>query len=124
MSKQILKELSDLVNAQVITDETAEKIKSYYSGQVSHSTNRLFIVFGILGALLVGMGIVLIIAHNWDILPKVVKLATGLLPLLIGQIIAGVLIFKKSDNRTFRESHRCFSFCRGSYQHFDCKPGL
>jgi len=110
MSKQILKELSDLVNAQVITDETAEKIKSYYSGQVSHSTNRLFIVFGILGALLVGMGIVLIIAHNWDILPKVVKLATGLLPLLIGQTIAGVLIFKKSDNRTFREATGAFLF--------------
>ncbi|HET6540189.1 MAG TPA: DUF2157 domain-containing protein [Chryseolinea sp.] len=110
MSKQILKELSDLVNAQVITEETAERIKSHYTGQVSHSTNRLFIVFGILGALLVGMGLVLIIAHNWDVLPKVVKLAIGLLPLLIGQVTAGILVLKKSENRTYREGTGAFLF--------------
>ena len=108
MSKQILKELSDLVNARVITEETAERIKSYYSGQVSHSTNRLFLVFGILGALLVGMGLVLIIAHNWDVLPKVVKLAIGLLPLLVGQTTAGILLLKKSENRTLREGTGAF----------------
>jgi uncharacterized membrane protein len=110
MSKQILKELSDLVNANVITEETAERIKSYYAGQLSHSTNRLFVVFGILGALLVGMGLVLIIAHNWDVLPKVVKLAIGLLPLLIGQVIVGVLVLKRSENRTFREGTGVFLF--------------
>src|SRR6187431_2280469 len=87
MSKQILKDLPDLIKAEVITEETAEKIKSYYSHQYP-PTNRLFIVFGILGALLVSMGIVLIIAHNWDILPKVIKLAIGLLPLLAGQVMA------------------------------------
>ena len=108
MSKQILKELSELVNAQVITEDTAERIKSYYSGQVSHSTSRLFVVFGILGALLVGMGLVLIIAHNWDALPKVVKLAIGLLPLLLGQVTAGILILNKSENRTLREGTGAF----------------
>lgn len=108
MSKQVLKDLPDLVNAQVITEETAEKIRSYYSSQTSHSSNRLFIVFGILGALLVGMGIVLIIAHNWDILPKVAKLAIGLLPLLAGQVVAGVLLVKKSENKTWREGTGTF----------------
>ena len=108
MSKQILKELSDLVKAQVITEETADRIKVYYSGQVSQSTNRLFVVFGILGALLVGMGIVLIIAHNWDVLPKVVKLATGLLPLLAGQTAAGILVLNRSENRTLREGTGVF----------------
>ena len=110
MSKHLLKDLPDLVNAQVITEETAEKIKSYYASQASHSTNRLFIVFGILGALLVGMGIVLIIAHNWDILPKIVKLAIGLLPLLAGQVAVGILTIKKSESRTWREGAGTFLF--------------
>jgi uncharacterized membrane protein len=113
MSKHLLKDLPDLVNAQVITEETAERIRTYYSGQTSHSTNRLFIVFGILGALLVGMGIVLIIAHNWDILPKIAKLAIGFFPLVAGQAVAGILLLKKSDDRTWREG-TVLSYASGS----------
>ena len=77
MSKQILKELPDLINAQVITEETAQRIKDYYHHQPGQSANRLFIVFGILGSLLVGMGIVLIIAHNWDTFPRSANWPSG-----------------------------------------------
>jgi uncharacterized membrane protein len=110
MSKQILKDLSDLVMAQVITEETAEKIKSHYSSLPSQSSNRLFIVFGILGALLVSMGVVLIIAHNWDLLPKPIKLSIGLLPLLLGQLTAGYLIVKKSESKAWIEGTATFLF--------------
>jgi uncharacterized membrane protein len=110
MSKQLLKDLPDLIKAEVITEEAAERIRSYYSGQNPQSTNRLFIVFGILGALLVSMGIVLIIAHNWDALPKVVKLAIGFLPLLAGQVATGILILKKSRDRTWKEGTGTFLF--------------
>src|SRR5688572_16480901 len=88
MSKQIVKELPDLIQARVIDEEIAQRIKDYYDKQPSQTANRLFVVFGILGALLVGMGIVLIVAHNWDDFPKVIKLIIGFLPLLIGQIVA------------------------------------
>ena len=110
MSKQILKELPDLIEAQVITEETAQRIKDYYDHQPGQSANRLFLVFGILGALLVGMGIVLIIAHNWDTLPKIAKLAVGFLPLLIGQGICGYVIAKKTDERAWREGAAAFLF--------------
>ena len=110
MSKQILKDLSDLVKDGIVTEETAERIRSYYSRQPSQSTNRLFIVFGILGALLVGMGIVLIIAHNWDSLPKIAKLAIGLIPMLAGQVAAGIFVLKKSDSRTWKEGTATFLF--------------
>ncbi len=110
MSKQILKDLSDLVKAQVITEETAEKIKGHYSSLPSQSSNRLFIVFGILGALLVSMGVVLIIAHNWDLLPKPIKLSIGLLPLLLSQFTAGYLIVKKSESKAWIEGTATFLF--------------
>jgi len=95
MSKHILKELPDLIQAKVITEETAQRIKDYYDHQPSQSANRLFIVFGILGSLLVGMGIVLIIAHNWDTLPKIAKLVVGFSPLFIGQVISGYVLIKR-----------------------------
>jgi len=108
MNKNILKELPELVRAQVISEDTAQKIVSYYNDRPSSSANRLFIVFGILGALLIGMGIVLIIAHNWDTLPKFAKLFIGLLPLLIGQGVCGYLIIKGSESKSWREG--CATF--------------
>jgi uncharacterized membrane protein len=110
MSKHILKELPDLIQAQVITEETAQRIKEYYHNQPSQSANRLFVVFGILGSLLVGMGIVLIIAHNWDTLPKIAKLAVGFFPLFIGQAISGYVIVKKPEERAWREGASVFLF--------------
>lgn len=110
MNKNFLKELPELVRAQVISEDTAQKIAVYYSNKPSASSSRLFIVFGILGALLVGMGIVLIIAHNWDTLSKIAKLAIGLLPLLIGQVICGYLIQKGSDSKSWREGCATFLF--------------
>ena len=66
MSKRILKELPELIDKKVISEETAEAISRYYQDRQSASPNRLNTAFGILGAALVGLGIILIIAHNWD----------------------------------------------------------
>lgn len=110
MSKQILKELPDLIQSQVITEETAQRIKDYYNNQPSQAANRLFIVFGILGSLLVGMGIVLILAHNWDTLPKVAKLSVGFLPLIIGQGLSAFVILRKSTARAWHEGSAAFLF--------------
>ncbi len=108
MSKNILKELPELVREQVISEDTAQKITTYYSNKPNPSTNRLFVVFGILGALLVGMGIVLIIAHNWDTLPKAGKLIIGFLPLALAQGVCGYLISRGSDKKFWREG--CATF--------------
>ncbi len=110
MSKQLLKELPDLVQAEVIDEATAQKIRAYYLQQPGQSSNRLFIVFGVLGALLVGMGIVLIVAHNWDSLSKSIKLAIGFLPLLIGQATAAYVIIKNIEERAWKEGTGVFLF--------------
>lgn len=66
MSKQILRALPELVRENVISNEAADNIRKYYEGISGQPGNRLFVVFGVLGSLLVGMGIVLILAHKWD----------------------------------------------------------
>jgi hypothetical protein len=108
MSKQILNELRHLIHADIITEETAQKIKDYYKAQPTQSSNRLFIVFAILGSLLVGLGIVLILAHNWDVLPKSIKLAVGSFPLLAAQVLAGYVLIKKPEGAAWREGSGTF----------------
>ncbi len=110
MAKNILQALPELILDQVISEETAEKIRYYYRQRESRSQNRLFIVFGVLGALLAGLGIILIIAHNWDDLSRTTKTVFSFLPLVIGQLVCGFTLIRKSDNIGWRESSATFLF--------------
>lgn len=106
----MIKDIPELVKADVISQETADKIRDYYRKQGGQSTNRLFIVFGILGAILVGLGIILIIAHNWDELSRTTKILLAFLPLLVGQVLCGFVLLKKQDSVAWRESGTSFLF--------------
>lgn len=106
----MIKDIAELVKADVISQETADKIRDYYRKQGGQSTNRLFIVFGILGAILVGLGIILIIAHNWDELSRTIKILLAFLPLLVGQVLCGFVLLKKQDSVAWKESGTSFLF--------------
>lgn len=100
---RFIKELDELLSNGVITQETATRIREYYEKPKS-GVSRMVIAFGIVGALLVGMGIVMILAHNWDNFSNPVKLAFGLLPMLVTQAICGVLIAKNIPSSAWREA--------------------
>jgi uncharacterized membrane protein len=105
MGKSFLKELSELVEQQVISHDTAERIRQHYSKkQQPDSPSRIVIIFGILGALLTGLGIILIIAHNWDQFAKTHKLGVAFLPLLISQALCAYALIKKKESRVWREA--------------------
>jgi len=110
MANNITNELQELLKANVITEETAQKIKEYYTKDGDESQNKLFTIFGILGAILSGLGIILILAHNWDDLSKTAKSIISFLPLLIGQLFCGYTILKKPENTVWRESSSVFLF--------------
>ena len=99
--------LSDLVEDGIISQETADKISVYYAKE-DNSTNRLLAIFGVLGATLIGLGIILIIAHNWDNLSRTIKTIIAFIPLLIGQISCGFAILKKKENVAWIESTASF----------------
>jgi uncharacterized membrane protein len=90
----IRNDISDLLKAEIITQETADRIHAYYKSKGGSSTNRLFVVFGILGAILIGLGITLIIAHNWDELSRSTKTVIAFIPLLTGQALCGFTLMK------------------------------
>jgi len=110
MNKSLVKELDDLKGAGIIDEATAGRISDYYKGKNEGSHNRLFVVFGVLGAILVGLGIVLIIAHNWDDLSRPVKVFFSFLPLLAGQFCCGYSLLKKPGNAAWKESSTVFLF--------------
>jgi uncharacterized membrane protein len=101
-------DIQELIDAKVISAEIAESIRTYYHRKEQSTPNRLILVFGILGALLVGLGIILIIAHNWENLSKGFKTVLAFIPLLIGQFAIAYSIFKRSGSNTWREASACF----------------
>ncbi len=104
------KDIDELVSKGIISAETADKIQVYYREKEEHSPNRILIAFGILGAILVGLGIILIIAYNWDELPRITKTILAFLPLAIGQSLCMYVLFTKKESITWRESCSAFLF--------------
>lgn len=98
------KDISELLEAKVISQETGDRIREYYRNKPSGSPGRLLAVFGILGAILVGLGLILIIAHNWDEMSKAAKTFFAFLPLVTAQALCAYALLKKQGHRTWRES--------------------
>jgi len=97
MNSKLERQLGELLDANVITTDTAQKITAFYHTKEQSKPNRLFTIFGVLGALLSGLGIILIIAHNWDDMHSNIKTAIAFLPLLIGQIVSAFSVIKKKS---------------------------
>ncbi|SDR65778.1 Uncharacterized membrane protein [Formosa sp. Hel1_31_208] len=110
MNSKIIKELPALIKHEVISKEVASKIEQYYQEQKIDTPNRLFTIFGVLGALLVGLGIILILAHNWDNFSRLIKTVFAFSPLVIGQILVSFSILKKKS-KTWKEASGTFLFC-------------
>ena len=106
----ILIDIQELITAEVISQDTADKMQAYYQSKKGKSQNRLFAVFGVLGSLLVGLGIILILAHNWDELSRNVKSFIAFVPLVLAQIVCGFVLFKKQESIAWRESSATFLF--------------
>lgn len=103
MGRLTQKELEDLIKANVIDEATASRISSYYDLQKPGSSGRLNIVLGILGSLLAGIGIILLVAHNWDQFGRLTKTLLSFLPLLLGQALCAFVLLKKKGIVAWRE---------------------
>ena len=104
------KQLQELIDEGIITNEVAGNIAAYYKNKEAKSSNLLFVIFGVLGALLIGLGTILIIAHNWDTLSRTFKTVLAYVPLVVGQLIAGYTFIRKKDCIVWRESSATFLF--------------
>ena len=98
------KDLQELISANIITEEKALEIETYFNNKKTGASSKLNIVFGILGALLVSLGIILVIAHNWDDLSITLRTVCAFLPLAVGQALCVYSFLYKKDNSLWTEA--------------------
>lgn len=75
MSKQtrwLFAELERWTKEQIISNEQAVRIRTLYTESASKSWG--LIIFSGLGAAVIGLGVILLLAYNWDDIPKAGKL--------------------------------------------------
>lgn len=90
----IEKDLPELVAHNIISEETAKNIQQYYATRKEPQGNGLLTIFGTLGGILVGLGIILIFASNWDDFSKSTRTTLAVLPLLISQALTAFTLIK------------------------------
>ncbi|GAA4236291.1 DUF2157 domain-containing protein [Postechiella marina] len=109
MKSKFQNNINELLQEQIISKEVAQNIENYYNNKPNTSTSKLFTVFSVLGSTLIGLGIILILAHNWDHFVKGIKTTLAFLPLVIAQFFVGFSILKKKS-KTWKEASGVFLF--------------
>jgi uncharacterized membrane protein len=110
MRKNVLKALPELLSQGIIDEATANKIEAYYLKNTTSEAQKLLLIFAVLGALLAGLGIILIIAHNWDNLSKITRLFLSFIPLFVTQLFIIYFWIKKPTNQPLIESVSILNF--------------
>lgn len=88
-------ELEELQREGIISQEVAQNIQNYLNTRkIPNAGNNFLTIFGVFGALLIGLGLILILAHNWDDLPKLVKTIIAFIPLIVGQLVCLYILIK------------------------------
>ena len=100
-------QLPELVAAGAISSENARAIEHHYES-VKARTNFGFVILATVGAALVGAGIILLIAHNWDELSRATRTGIAFLPLLIAQALVVFVLMRRNESRPWREAVAVF----------------
>ncbi len=101
-------ELPGLVASGVVSAETAARLREHYGPAPEGGVNVAKILLAILGALLIGSGIILTLASNWDELGRPARAVLSFLPLLLGQAIAAWTLARRMDSTAWREGASAF----------------
>lgn len=84
----LLQELPELEDAGALTPDNRKQIEAYYAEQVGTRAHWATIAFAMLGALLIGGGIILLFAHNWENLSRSARAVLSFFPLILGAALS------------------------------------
>jgi hypothetical protein len=101
----LLAELPELVAGGIVSAEAAAALRQHYSTKDPGEPRRIgFVLSAILGSLLIGAGIILLVAHNWDFLSRPVRCAIAFAPLTLSQALAIFVLLRRNESVPWRES--------------------
>lgn len=85
----LLGELKDLIGRGVLDEAAADRLRAHYAqAAMPQGLGWGMILLAVGGAALVGLGVILIFAHNWENWTPEVRVALSLAPLVLGQLAA------------------------------------
>lgn len=99
------------VENSLVNEASAERIRAYYKAQENikgTDFNIAFLVIGILGSLLIGVGIISIFAYKWTVFSVFTKTILGAIPVLLGLSIYVYAFFSKPNSRAWTEASAGF----------------
>jgi hypothetical protein len=106
-----LAELPELVANGVLSQETADALRQHYSSLPAGEPRRIgFVLSAILGSLLIGAGIILLVAHNWDFLSRPVRCAIAFTPLVLSLALALFVLLRRNQSAAWRETAAILNF--------------
>ena len=104
-TRWLLAELPELVASGVLSAEAADALRRHYAATDSGEPRRIgFVLSAILGSLLVGAGIILLVAHNWDFLSRPIRCAIAFTPLVLSQAVAIFVLLRRNESAPWREA--------------------
>ncbi len=96
-----LADLPQLKSSGVIDASSETKLREHYQALLAErkeSHEKVFQVsLAILGAVLIGGGIILLFNYNWDMLPKAVRIVVSALPLLGGAVVSFYTLYQEKS---------------------------
>ncbi len=105
----LYRELPELVRSRVLDEATANKLRNHYGPEPEQGRRSLgLVVCAALGALLVGLGVILLLAHNWADLSRPQRTLLSFAPLLFGQTLAGWTWLKRRTSTAWCEGAATF----------------
>ena len=105
---RLLDALPELVREGLITADQADRIHMRYAAPQEQSGNRMLLLFSILGGLLIGLGLILVVAHNWEDLSRTTRTVFAFLPMAIGQGLVLFTLLKKRAVAGWKEGTAIF----------------
>ncbi len=94
----------------VVNEEVVRRLRERYAGAMGSGRPRAVTAFSILGSLLIGAGLLLLLAHNWADLPRAARTALSLVPLVAAQGLALLGLRTGRDGTGWREAVGLFWF--------------
>ena len=96
---RIRKDLKVFVQQGIISNTQEDSILGYYGVtkeiiDKGNSYSRLIIILSTLGAALIGLGVILFIAANWNSIPQFLKIIISIISIIITNILAYWLKYK------------------------------
>ena len=98
-------EIPSLIEKGILTEESAVKLREHYGEpERNNSRNLVFIISAILGSILIGLGIILLFAHNWDEYSRTTRTVLSFIPLLVAEFLFGYAYFRQRNSISWMES--------------------